>query len=178
MLNCTVLYWAVLGCTALHRTLLYCTVLYRSEMQVLYCWKIKCLYYIVLHCTCQIIWVNITILQPGLFTTCTHQSSLNRLWTDEFKKKLNVHCIYCMDFCKTFNNKNAKYVLHGVHSQICVINNRTMYIVCCTHYRNRLTVSCNFKWPSMQRWQCPIYNGTHKSVVWSIMIYISMFLLL
>ena len=23
-----------------------------------------------------------------------------------------------------------------------------------------------FKWPSRQRWECPIYNGTIKSVVW------------
>ena len=25
----------------------------------------------------------------------------------------------------------------------------------------------NFKWPFMQRWKCPIYNGTPKSFVWS-----------
>ena len=25
----------------------------------------------------------------------------------------------------------------------------------------------NFKWPSMRRWQCPIYNGTLNSFVWS-----------
>ena len=24
---------------------------------------------------------------------------------------------------------------------------------------------CNFKWPFMQRWQCPIYNGTLESFV-------------
>ena len=24
-------------------------------------------------------------------------------------------------------------------------------------------------WPSMQRWQCPIYNGTFESFIWSIM---------
>ena len=39
----------------------------------------------------------------------------------------------------------------------------------------------NFKWPSMQRWQCPIHNGTlhnFKICVWSSMNLISMFIIL
>ena len=35
---------------------------------------------------------------------------------------------------------------------------------------------CNFKWLSIQRWQCSIYNGTLKSFVWSNMNYIFLFL--
>ena len=31
------------------------------------------------------------------------------------------------------------------------------------------TFSLYFKWPSMQRWQCRIHNGTPKTFIWSIM---------
>ena len=33
----------------------------------------------------------------------------------------------------------------------------------------------NFKWPSMQSWQCPFYSGILKSFVWSSNNYISTF---
>ena len=33
----------------------------------------------------------------------------------------------------------------------------------------------NFKLPSMQRWQCPIYNGTLETLIWSNMLKITSF---
>ena len=35
------------------------------------------------------------------------------------------------------------------------------------HSRDQWDNKSNFKWPSMQRYQCPIYKGTPKSFVWS-----------
>ena len=37
------------------------------------------------------------------------------------------------------------------------------------------SLKCSFKWPSLERWQCPIYNGTLETLIWLKMWKISSF---